>query len=210
MNGELRRFYRKPEEGETQTKNNNRKKNNDPSNNQSNKIGKGYARDHGTIDIYINASTGQVICAVSGADDNPTRFLQENADFKISKDTLWLPEELYKNFIPENNKILELVQKYQKYTGTEYKYPPGNCAEASAEALRMYLGFESNGWEHHTVHVDVKNNTVTVKEQEMCDFCKAVFLTGEKLKEFHEEMKRKVEPYEKQRGAYNPREGCPK
>ena len=71
----------------------------------------------------------------------------------------------------------------------------------------MYLGFESDGWEHHTYHVDVKNNTV--KEQEMCDFCKAVFLTGEKLKEFHEEMKRKVEPYEKQRGAYNPREGCP-
>ena len=208
MNGELRRFYRKPEEGETQTKNNNRKKNNDPSNNQSQKIGKGYADDHGTIDIYVNASTGQVIYAVSGIKNNPTRFPSENAAFEISKDTLWLPKELYKKFTPENNAVLKAVLEYQNCTGKQYRYQPGNCAEASAEALRMYLGFESNGWEHHTVHVDVKEQTY--KKQEMCDFCKAVFLTGEKLKEFHEEMIRKKAEYKNQRGAHNPREGCQK
>lgn len=153
-----------------------------------------------------------MIYAVSGIDGNPTRFPRENAAFKISEDTLWLPEKLYKKFTPENNATLRSVLKYLENADDEiqkkHRHKPGNCAEASAEALRMYLGFESDGWEHHTYQVDVDNQEY--REQEMCDFCKAAFLTGRKMKNFRRKIKKGIKKYRKQRGAHNPREGCQK
>ena len=71
----------------------------------------------------------------------------------------------------------------------------------------MYLGFDSEGWEHHTFKVDVKNKTV--KPQAMCDFCKAAFWEGEQLDEFRNKMQQAIQADANQRGAHNPRLGCP-